>query len=250
MGSCRNGGVDNDLAPPLPVGEGSKVGPAPSLTYPVGDACRASAGRVYSYLCAYNGLRVLSPCPRTERGARGLGAERAKEQTHMKVILLQEVPGLGQPGDVKEVSAGYARNFLLPRNLVTAATVSAMSNLNEQVASAKRRSAKIDAENNAMSEKLSNVTLTFAVRVGQGDRLYGSVTSQDIANALREQEGITIDRRSIQLKDSLRALGSFEAPVRVSAKHEAKVKVNIISSEQAATVTGATAATGPAPATE
>lgn len=168
----------------------------------------------------------------------------------MKVILLQEVPGLGQPGDVKEVSAGYARNFLLPRNLVTAATVSAMSNLNEQVASAKRRSAKLDAEHNSLSEKLSNVTLTFAVRVGQGDRLYGSVTSQDIANALREQEGITIDRRSIQLKESLRALGSFEAPVRVSAKHEAKVKVNIISSEQAATVTGATAATGPAPAAE
>jgi large subunit ribosomal protein L9 len=166
----------------------------------------------------------------------------------MKVILLQEVPGLGQPGDVKEVAAGYARNYLLPRKLVTAATTTAMTNLNEQVASAKRRIAKLDAAHNSLAEKLSNVTLTFAVRVGQGDRLYGSVTSQDIANALREQEGITIDRRSIQLKEALRALGSFEAPVRVSAKHEAKIKVNIISSEQAAAVSGATAATGPAPA--
>jgi large subunit ribosomal protein L9 len=166
----------------------------------------------------------------------------------MKVILLQEVPGLGQPGDVKEVAAGYARNYLLPRKLVTAATTTAMTNLNEQVASAKRRIAKLDATHNSLTEKLSNVTLTFAVRVGQGDRLYGSVTSQDIANALREQEGITIDRRSIQLKEALRALGSFEAPVRVSAKHEAKIKVNIISSEQAAAVSGATAATGPAPA--
>jgi large subunit ribosomal protein L9 len=166
----------------------------------------------------------------------------------MKVILLQEVPGLGQPGDVKEVAAGYARNYLLPRKLVTAATTTAMTNLNEQVASAKRRIAKLDAAHNSLTEKLSNVTLTFAVRVGQGDRLYGSVTSQDIANALREQEGITIDRRSIQLKEALRALGSFEAPVRVSAKHEAKIKVNIISSEQAAAVSGATAATGPAPA--
>ncbi len=165
----------------------------------------------------------------------------------MKVILLQEVPGLGQPGDVKEVAAGYARNYLLPRKLVTAATATAMTTLNEQVASAKRRVAKLDAEHSALTEKLSNVTLTFAVRVGQGDRLYGSVTTQDIANALREQEGITIDRRSIQLKEALRALGSFEAPVRVSPKHEAKVKVNIISSEQAAAVSGATAATGPAP---
>jgi large subunit ribosomal protein L9 len=165
----------------------------------------------------------------------------------MKVILLQEVPGLGQPGDVKEVAAGYARNYLLPRNLVTAATATAMTSLNEQVASAKRRVAKLEAAHNALAEKLSNVTLTFAVRVGQGGRLYGSVTSQDIANALREQEGITIDRRSIQLKEALRALGSFEAPVRVSAKRDARIKVNIISSDQAAAVTGATAATGPAP---
>ncbi|HEX8733552.1 MAG TPA: 50S ribosomal protein L9 [Ktedonobacterales bacterium] len=163
----------------------------------------------------------------------------------MKVILLQEVPGLGQPGEVKEVAAGYARNYLLPRKLVTAATVTAMTSLNEQVASAKRRVAKLDAQHSGLTEKLSNVTLTFAVRVGQGDRLYGSVTTQDIANALRDQEGLTIDRRTIQLKEPLRALGSFEAPVRVSAKHEAKVKINIISSEQAAA--GATAATGPAP---
>ena len=152
----------------------------------------------------------------------------------MKVILLQEVPGLGQPGDVKEVAAGYARNYLLPRNLVTAATATAMTSLNEQVASAKRRLSKLEAEFAAQTEKLSSVTLTFAVRVGQGDRLYGSVTTQDIASALRDQEGITIDRRSITLKEPLRALGSFEAPVRISAKHEAKVKVNIISSEQAA----------------
>ena len=93
------------------------------------------------------------------------------------------------------------------------------------------------------------MTLTFAVRVGQGDRLYGSVTSQDIANALREQEGITIDRRSIALKEPLRALGSFEAPVRISAKHEAKVKVNIISSELAVPA-GAIAASEDAGAAE
>ena len=152
----------------------------------------------------------------------------------MRVILLHEVPGLGQPGEVKEVAAGYARNYLLPRQLVTPATAGALATLSDRVAAAKRRVEKQDAEHATLAERLSSVTLTFAVRVGQGDRLYGSVTSQDIASALREQEGITIDRRSIQLKEPLRALGSFEAPVRVSSKHEAKVKVNIISSEQAA----------------
>ena len=167
----------------------------------------------------------------------------------MKVILLHEVPGLGQPGEVKEVAAGYARNYLLPRQLVTTATPAALATLSDQVAAAKRRVDKQDAENTGMMERLNAVTLTFAVRVGQGDRLYGSVTTQDIASALREQEGITIDRRSIQLKDPLRALGSFEAPVRVSSKHEAKVKVNIISSAQTGAAS-ATPATGAAPAAE
>jgi len=159
----------------------------------------------------------------------------------MKVILLHEVPGLGQPGEVKEVAAGYARNYLLPRQLVTPASAAALATLNDRVTAAKRRVDKQDAADAALAARLSNVTLTFAVRVGQGDRLYGSVTSQDIAAALREQEGITIDRRTIALKDPLRALGSFEAPVRVSAKHEAKVKINIISSEQAAPVAAAEA---------
>jgi large subunit ribosomal protein L9 len=151
----------------------------------------------------------------------------------MKVILLHEVPGLGQPGEVKEVAAGYARNYLLPRELVTPASASAMATLNDQVAAARHRVAKQEAEDAALGAKLSAVTLTFAVRVGQGDRLYGSVTTQDIASALREQEGITIDRRSITLKDPLRALGTFETPVRVSAKQEAKITIKIISANQA-----------------
>jgi large subunit ribosomal protein L9 len=151
----------------------------------------------------------------------------------MKVILLHEVPGLGQPGDVKEVAAGYARNYLLPRELVTPASAAALATLNDQVAAARRRVAKQEAEDAALGARLSAVTLTFAVRVGQGDRLYGSVTTQDIASALREQEGITIDRRSITLKEPLRALGTFETPVRVSAKQEAKITVKIISAERA-----------------
>lgn len=168
----------------------------------------------------------------------------------MKVILLQDVPGLGQPGDVKEVAAGYARNFLLPRQLVAPATGVALTNLNERVAAAKRKAERRDATNTSLTERLSNVTLTFAVRVGQGDRLYGSVTSQDIANALREQENISIDRRTIQLKEPLRALGSFEAPVRVGPKHEARIKVNIISSADAAAIAAAGGAAATTEVTE
>ena len=161
----------------------------------------------------------------------------------MKVILLHEVPGLGQPGDVKEVSPGYARNYLLPRQLVTLASAAEMANLRDRIASARRRTEKQAAENASLAGRLSAITLTFAVRVGQGGRLYGSVTSQDIATALLEQEGLTVDRRIIQLREPLRQLGSFEVSLRVATKVEPKLKVNIISSEDA-NAAAASAATG------
>ncbi|HEV2236395.1 MAG TPA: 50S ribosomal protein L9 [Ktedonobacterales bacterium] len=149
----------------------------------------------------------------------------------MKVILLQEVPGLGQPGDVKEVANGYARNYLLPRELVTAATPAALKNLQQRVAATRRRSEAQAADHKALAERIAAVTLTFAVHVGRGDRLYGSVTSQNIADALQEQEGLRIDRRTIHLPEPLRQLGTYEVPVRVATKLEPKVKVAIVAGE-------------------
>lgn len=148
----------------------------------------------------------------------------------MKVILLQEVPGLGKPGDVKEVANGYARNYLLPRQMVSAATGTELSNLRERVASAQRRLERQRQTNEELARRLEQVTLTFAVRVGQGERLYGSVTSQNIVDALREQEGLHIDRRLVQLRDPLRQLGDFEIGVRVAPGLEPKIKVRVVSS--------------------
>lgn len=166
----------------------------------------------------------------------------------MKVILLHEVPGLGKPGDVKDVAPGYARNYLLPRQLVTVATAGALANLQQRVAAAQARAAKQRASNETLAEKLGNAVLTFAVRVGRGDRLYGSVTSQDIAGALLELEHLAIDRRLIQLKEPLRALGEFDVPVRIASGIEPKVKVRIISREAAEA--GASTPTVAAVATE
>ena len=164
----------------------------------------------------------------------------------MKVILLHEVPGLGKPGDVKVVANGYARNYLLPRDLVTAATPGALKNLQEQVATAKRRQDKLAGERQSLAERIAAVTLTFSVHVGRGDRLYGSVTSQNIADALLEQEGLRVDRRTIHLPEPLRQLGTFEVPVRVATKVEPKLKVAIISDAEASAGSAATPAT-PAP---
>jgi large subunit ribosomal protein L9 len=162
-------------------------------------------------------------------GARGEGGKGSKRL--MKVILLHEVPNLGKPGDVKDVADGYARNYLLPRQLVAPATPAALANLQQQVASAQRRAEKQRQGYEGLTERLAGVTLTFAVRVGRGDRLYGSVTSQDIANGLQEQEGLTVDRRSIQLRDPIRQIGTFEVPVRVASGFEPKVKVVVQPSE-------------------
>ena len=151
----------------------------------------------------------------------------------MKVILLQDVPGLGNPGDVKEVANGYARNYLLPNQLVTAATPGELANLQQRVAAAQRRTEKQRQEHESLSTRLAGVTLKFAVRVGRGDRLYGSVTSQDIAAALDEQENLKIDRRAIQLREPIRTLGTFEVPVRVAPKVEPKVTVILVASQQA-----------------
>ncbi len=152
----------------------------------------------------------------------------------MKVILLQEVQGLGKPGDVKDVANGYARNYLLPRQLVTAATGSEMVRLRERVAAAQRRVQQQQATNEALAERLRAVSLTFAVRVGQGQRLYGSVTNQNIADALQEQESLTVDRRMIQLRDPLRQLGEFEVGIRIAPGVEPKIKVRIVSAESLA----------------
>lgn len=165
----------------------------------------------------------------------------------MKVILLQEVPGLGNPGDVKDVANGYARNYLLPRQLVTPATKSELNSLQQRVATAQRQLQKRRDENATLSSRIEGITLTFAVRVGTGDRLYGSVTSSDVADALREQEGLTLDRRTIQLREPLRQLGTFEIPVRVAQGVEPKLKVSIIASgtelQDPGTLPGAASAT-------
>ncbi len=149
----------------------------------------------------------------------------------MKVILLKEVQGLGKVGDVKEVSEGYARNYLLPKQLVTPATPSALANLKQHIAAERRKVEKVEAAHQALSEQLAGITITFRARAGKGGRLYGSITSQDVAEALKAQNGLSIDRRSIEMPEPLRAVGTYEIPVRVSTGKSPKMKVIVESTE-------------------
>src|SRR5438445_6979937 len=133
----------------------------------------------------------------------------------MKVILLQDVDGLGKVGDLKEVANGYARNYLLPRQLAAGATPALLTNYKQRIAAQQGKLEKQAESNRKQAERLSQVTLTFKARVGRQGRLYGSITSQDIASGLREAEGITIDRRMIELPNPIRTTGTFSVPVKI-----------------------------------
>ena len=153
----------------------------------------------------------------------------------MKVILLQDINGLGKAGDLKEVANGYARNYLLPRQLAAGATPSLIANRTQRIAAEQRKQEKLAELNRQQAEQLNQVTLTFRAKVGSQGRLYGSITSQDIAAALRDAENITIDRRVIELADPIRTLGTFSVPVKIAPKLEPKITVNVVDESGAVT---------------
>jgi len=144
----------------------------------------------------------------------------------MEVILKEDVPKLGHRGDVVKVAEGYGRNYLLPHKLAIEATQTNKAVIQQMKASAVRRSASEKADAEALSKQLEAVSLTFQRKAGEKDHLFGSVTSNDIADAL-EHKGFNIDRRKIQLQDPLKSLGEFEVPVRLHRDVTSRVKVVI-----------------------
>jgi large subunit ribosomal protein L9 len=153
----------------------------------------------------------------------------------MKVILLQDVEGLGKAGDLKDVANGHARNYLFPRHLAAAATPALIANRDQRIASEQRKLEKQAEENRQQAERLGQITLTFKARVGREGRLYGSITSQDIAAGLRASEGIVIDRRMIDLANPIRSAGTFIVPIKIAQKLEPKITVNVIDEAQTGT---------------
>ncbi len=134
----------------------------------------------------------------------------------MKVVLRQYVDGLGGPGDIKEVSDGYARNYLIPRGLATAATAAQMKLATDRQVSKSAKMSRQDRENRDLAERIKKVQITFKAKVGEQHRLYGSVTSHDIAEKLSDALGQPVDKRKVELEEPIRHLGTFTVPVRVA----------------------------------
>jgi large subunit ribosomal protein L9 len=145
----------------------------------------------------------------------------------MKVILLQDVQGSGKKGDLVNVSDGYARNFLLKRGLAQEANTQNMAVRKAAEDAAARRSQKeLDAAN-ALAKQMGDKTVKIAAKAGQGGKLFGSVTTKEIADEVKKQLGIEVDRRKIALEDDIKAFGTYTVEIKLYQGVAAKVYVMV-----------------------
>lgn len=145
----------------------------------------------------------------------------------MKVILTQDVDTLGQKGEVVEVKNGYGRNFLIPRGMALVANTSNVKRYEEETRQQARKieQARTDAE--SLAKRLSQLEIVIQKPVGEEERLFGTVTTQDVVDELKKQ-GTEIDRRKVTLSEDIRTLGTYTATVRVHPEHVAEVTVQVV----------------------
>lgn len=145
----------------------------------------------------------------------------------MKVILLKDVKGTGKKGDVKEVSDGYARNFLIKKKFAVEASSTNVKELDEKQKS-KERKAQIEYEEAVLlGKQMEDVSIVIEAKAGEGGRLFGSITSKEIAEQLKKQKNIDVDKRKITLDEAIRSLGSRFVEIKIHPKVMTKVKVDI-----------------------
>ena len=144
----------------------------------------------------------------------------------MKLILREDVENLGKGGDLVEVKPGFGRNYLLPRGLAVAANPKNVRELEHQKKIAEAKAAKLKASAEAVAKRLADTPVTLKRKVGEQDKLYGSVTSLDIVEALAAR-GLQLDRRTIDLPEPLKTIGEFEVPVKLHREVVGKAKVKI-----------------------
>jgi len=145
----------------------------------------------------------------------------------MKVILLQDVKGKGKKGQMLEVSDGYARNFMLPKKLAIEATADAINTMRMNDKAAAEKSAKERAEALEISKKLRDMTLVVTAKGGGAGRLFGSVTNQEIADALKAKSGINLDKRKIVINDPIKSVGTYTVSCKLGYEITAPLTVKI-----------------------
>lgn len=145
----------------------------------------------------------------------------------LELILRKDVQNLGKAGDVVKVRPGYGRNYLIPRGLALAATRGNIAQLEHQKRQIAAEQAKILAEHKAMAQQLKGVSVSIARKKGQDNKLFGSVSGKDIAEALAQQN-IQLDRKLIKLDEPFKAIGTYEVPIKFSGDISESIRVNVV----------------------
>lgn len=146
----------------------------------------------------------------------------------MKVILQQDVKNIGKKGEVVEVAEGYGRNFLLPRGLAVEASAGNVRQAQHQKQAESNKAARELKEAQKTGAKFQNQELTVSARVGEGGKLFGSITTQEIADQLRRQFAVEIDKRKIDLKEPIKSLGTYPITVKVHPQVHVAVQVKVV----------------------
>ena len=146
----------------------------------------------------------------------------------MQVILKQDVMKIGRRGDIVDVSRGYVRNFLVPRGLAEMATPTRLEEVRREMAEAEERDRRMAERAGEIAETLNKSVITIEARTGEDERLFGSVTAANIAEAIDRARGVRVDRRRIKLEEPIRSLGTHQVPVQVYGEIEASVKVIVV----------------------
>ncbi|MGG1615033.1 50S ribosomal protein L9 [Paenibacillus phoenicis] len=144
----------------------------------------------------------------------------------MKVIFLQDVKGQGKKGEIKNVSEGYAQNFLIPRGLVRPATEGNVKTLEQQTAAEQKRKQKEKEDAIQLGKKLEEMTVQLKAKAGEGGRLFGAITSKQVAEAL-EKAGVKLDKRKIEMHEPIRTLGVTQVPVKLHPEVKSTLKVQV-----------------------
>ncbi|MBM7560962.1 50S ribosomal protein L9 [Fusibacter tunisiensis] len=145
----------------------------------------------------------------------------------MKVILLKDVKGTGKKGDILNASDGHARNFLIPRGLAKEATDGNVKEMEHHNATQKKRQQEALDEAKALAERLNQISVQFKTKAGEGGRLFGSITSKDIAEALKKEHNLDIDKKKIGLDQPIRSLGTTKVQIKVYPKVSATISVQV-----------------------
>lgn len=146
----------------------------------------------------------------------------------MKVILLEDVKKLGKKGEIIEVSEGYGRNYLMPRKLAAPGTSENINNAKQKQAAAKHKASVATDEARILASQLKKVELTIPVKVGEGGKIFGAITGKTVSEAAKEQYQLDLDKKKVEIKEPIKALGTYDVLIRVHPEITSTIKLHVV----------------------